>query len=103
MAAAVKDTACVISLAAGEAVCKDCIFVFAVAEGSQAPCCLMAFLLLLEGHIQGDCVIKMAAVEASVGVHLVYTAFVAAASYTAATAAGSVTSCADPWVEHVVE
>ena len=65
MAAAVKDTACVISLAAGEAVCKDCIFVFAVAEGSQAPCCLMAFLLLLEGHIQGDCVIKMAAVEAS--------------------------------------
>lgn len=62
MAVVVQGTACVTSLAVGEEVCTDCIFVVAVVvEGNPASCCLMAFLLLLEGHIQGDCVIETAA------------------------------------------
>ena len=66
MAVVVQGTACVTSLAVGEEVCMDCIFVVAVVvEGNLASCCLMAFLLLLEGHIQGDCVIETAAAAAA--------------------------------------
>ena len=57
--------ACVISLVAEEAVCKDCTFVFVAVRGSQASCLLMALLLRLVAHIQGDCVTMTAAVEAS--------------------------------------
>ena len=65
MAVVVQGMACVTSLAVGEEVCTDCIFVVAVVvEGNLASCCLMAFLLLLEGHIQGDCVIETAAAAA---------------------------------------
>ena len=66
MAVVVQGMACVTSLAVGEEVCTDCIFVVAVVvEGNLASCCLMAFLLLLEGHIQGDCVIETAAAAAA--------------------------------------
>lgn len=66
LAVVVQGTACVTSLAVGEEVCTDCIFVVAVVvEGNLASCCLMGLLLLLEGHIQGDCVIETAAAAAA--------------------------------------
>lgn len=65
MVVAGLDTACETSLAAEEAVCKGCISVFVAVKDTQASCYLTAFLLRRVDHIQGDCVTKTAAVEAS--------------------------------------
>ena len=66
MVVAGLDTACETSLAAEEAVCKGCISVFVAVKDTQASCYLTAFLLRwVVDHIQGDCVTKTAAVEAS--------------------------------------
>ena len=65
MSVAVLGTACVTSLAAEEAAYKDCISVPAAVAGILASCYLTASPLWSVDHIQGDCVITIAAVEAS--------------------------------------